>query len=397
MTVILVVIYIAFISLGLPDSLFGSAWPAMHVDLNVAESFGSFYSIIIAVSTGGVSFCAGALIRKFGTGLVTFVSVLLTAIGLLGVSFSSNIYLMMIFSIISGLGAGAIDTGLNNFVALHYKAMHMNFLHCFWGVGVTISPIIMSRFLADSLNWQGGYRVISYIQFGIALIILLSLGLWKKHDKKQDVNIPNSEEKAPKITVKEILTTKGVVLSILALGFYMVMELLIGTWGSTYLVNARGYTEADGALFVSLYYGGIMLGRVTSGFASLKLSDKTLIRIGITVALVGIILCCLPFDFAPKAGLMIIGFGFGPIFPSFIHAIPDKFGKRLSTDITGYQSGGSYAIGFVIQVVFSLVATSTTFEITPYVLLAAAVLFIVFNELTNKKTEKENPIEKQNI
>ena len=183
MVLLLVVIYITFISLGLPDSIFGVAWPLVHLDFGLPESFGSIYSVIIALSTGGVSFFAGPLIKKFGTGWVTAVSVLMTAVGLLGISFAPNIYVMIVCAIISGLGAGAIDTGLNNFVSLHYKAIHMNWLHCFWGVGVTVSPLIMSVFLKGG-EWQAGYRTISFIQFGIAIVVFLSLFLWRKYDKR---------------------------------------------------------------------------------------------------------------------------------------------------------------------------------------------------------------------
>ncbi|MBO7177509.1 MAG: MFS transporter, partial [Clostridia bacterium] len=173
MALLLVVIYVTFISLGLPDSLFGVAWPLAHVDFGLPESFGSVYSVIIALCAGGVSFFAGPLIKKFGTGIVTAVSVVMTAIGLLIISFAPNVYVMMLGSVISGLGGGAIDTGLNNFVALRYKAIHMNWLHCFWGVGVTISPLIMSVFLKDG-SWQGGYRTVSYIQFGNSALVYLS-------------------------------------------------------------------------------------------------------------------------------------------------------------------------------------------------------------------------------
>ncbi len=390
MILLLVVIYITFISLGLPDSLFGVAWPLAHVDFGLQESFGSVYSVIIALCTGGVSFFAGPLIKKFGTGLVTAISVVMTAIGLLVISFAPNIYVMMLGSVISGLGAGAIDTGLNNYVSLNYKAIHMNWLHCFWGVGVTISPLIMSVFLKDG-DWQAGYRTISYIQFGISLIVFASLVLWHKYDKKETKEITidtETKESAEKITLKRILLTPGVITAIISLGFYCSLEFLMGTWGASFLINARGLSADKAAQMVSLYYGGIMLGRFISGIVSLKVNDRNLIRGGVGVLLFGVIMLAIPNTITLYIGMVAIGVGCGPIFPSTLHAVPERFGKELSTHITGYHMGGAYAIGFVMQVVFGYVATATTFAITPYVLIAFVALTILMVEITNNKTRR---------
>ena len=390
MILLLVVIYITFISLGLPDSLFGVAWPLAHVDFGLQESFGSVYSVIIALCTGGVSFFAGPLIKKFGTGLVTAVSVVMTAVGLLVISFSPNIYVMMLGSVISGLGAGAIDTGLNNYVSLNYKAIHMNWLHCFWGVGVTISPLIMSVFLKDG-DWQAGYRTISYIQFGISLIVFASLVLWRKYDKKETEETTidtETKESAEKITLKRILLTPGVITAIISLGFYCSLEFLMGTWGASFLINARGLSADKAAQMVSLYYGGIMLGRFISGIVSLKVNDRNLIRGGAGVLLFGVIMLAIPNTITLYIGMLAIGVGCGPIFPSTLHAVPERFGKELSAHITGYHMGGAYAIGFVMQVVFGYVATATTFAITPYVLIAFVTLTILMVEITNNKTRR---------
>ena len=390
MILLLVVIYITFISLGLPDSLFGVAWPLAHVDFGLQESFGSVYSVIIALCTGGVSFFAGPLIKKFGTGLVTAISVVMTAIGLLVISFSPNIYVMMLGSVISGLGAGAIDTGLNNYVSLNYKAIHMNWLHCFWGVGVTISPLIMSVFLKDG-DWQAGYRTISYIQFGISLIVFASLVLWRKYDKKETEETTidtETKESAEKITLKRILLTPGVITAIISLGFYCSLEFLMGTWGASFLINARGLSADKAAQMVSLYYGGIMLGRFISGIVSLKVNDRNLIRGGAGVLLFGVIMLAIPNTITLYIGMLAIGVGCGPIFPSTLHAVPERFGKELSAHITGYHMGGAYAIGFVMQVVFGYVATATTFAITPYVLIAFVALTILMVEITNNKTRR---------
>lgn len=380
---ILAVIYVVFISLGLPDSLFGVAWPVVHKDFLVPESFASVYSIITGVCTGGISLIAGKLIRKFGTPNVTFVSILLTACGLLGISFAPNIRVMMICTVVMGYGAGAIDTALNNYISLHYEARHMSWLHCFWGVGVTISPLIMAQFLdGDGGNWRGGYRTIAIIQFCIALLVIFSLKKWKKQDKTAD-NIIEENTESNKKSVN-IFKIKGVITSILSQGLYCSMEFLIGTWGASYLVNSFAASPDVAARWVSLYYGGIMLGRLISGFISIKADDKTLIRGGIITAFVGILILILPIGTASFVGLLLIGIGFGPIFPSILHSVPDRFGKEYSADITGFHMGGAYAIGFAVQLAFGYIATATTFDITPFVLLTFIILLFIANETTLK-------------
>ena len=374
MLLLLIVIYLVFISLGLPDSLFGVSWPVVHTDFNLPESFASVYSVIISVCTGGVSFVSGWLIRKFGTGKVTFFSILLTAIGLVGISFSPNVVVMLICSVIMGYGAGAIDTSLNNFVSLHYKAQHMNWLHCFWGIGVTVSPMIMSQFLTgETGGWRDGYRVVALMQVVFAVLVLFTLPKWKKLEAPVTAE---TDEKSDK-TLIDILKTKGMVTSILSLGLYCSMEFLLGTWGATYIVNTLGLSPDTAAMWVSLYYGGIMLGRVIAGFVSMKYSDNSLIRAGIVVSSVGMLVLLLPLGATSLVGLLLIGIGFGPVFPSTLHAVPERFGKKYSADITGYHMGGAYAIGFGIQLIYGFVASATTFKITPFVLiiLCASLLF----------------------
>lgn len=386
MLLILGVIYIVFISLGLPDSVFGVAWPVVHNEFGISESFASVYSIITGICTGGVSFIAGTLIRKFGTAKVTLASILITALGLVGISFSPNIVIMMIFSVILGYGAGAIDTGLNNFVSLHYKAHHMNWLHCFWGIGVTVSPMIMSQFLTGEEGaWRNGYRVIALLQLIIALIVLCTLPKWKGVEEA----VEQEEEKSDKGFL-DILKIKGVLTGILSLGLYCSMEFLLGTWGATYIVNALSLSPDTAAMWVSLYYGGIMLGRMISGFVSMKLNDNNLIRCGIAVAFVGIIILLLPLGNISLVGLLLIGVGFGPIFPSVLHAVPARFGKEYSADITGYHMGGAYGIGFGMQLIYGFVASKTTFKITPFVLLALCLGLFLVNETTIRKVKNKS-------
>ena len=382
---LLIVIYIVFISLGLPDSLFGVVWPVVHREFGVAESFASVYSVIVAMTSGGVSFFAGRLIRKFGTGRVTFVSVLLTAVGLLGTSFAPNLWVMMFFSVVMGYGAGAIDTGLNNYVSLHYKASHMNWLHCCWGVGVTVSPIIMSAFLSgETGSWRTGYRIIAAIQFCIALIAAISLPHWKDSESGGKTTGDGNEKNKK----ANIFAVKGVLTSTLSLGLYCGMEFLIGTWGASYLVNTFALSPDSAAKWISLYYGGIMLGRLVSGFVSMKTSDNTLIRAGIVISFAGMFLLTLPIGTPAFFGLLLIGFGFGPIFPSVLHSVPGRFGNELSADITGFHMGGAYALGFLIQVSFGYIASATTFYITPFVLLAVAAALFTVNEVTIRTVAK---------
>ena len=388
MILLLIVIYIVFISLGLPDSLFGVSWPVVHTEFGINESFASVYGIIIGVCTGGVSFVSGRLLRRFGTGKVTLVSVFITAIGLIGISFSPNIAVMMIFAVIMGYGAGAIDTGLNNFVSLHYKAQHMNWLHCFWGVGITVSPIIMSRFLdGQHGSWRDGYRVIALMQVLIALIVLLTLNKWKNAENKEELSGESASAEGGKIS--DILKIKGVPVSILSLGLYCSMEFLITTWGATYIVNALLLSPDEAAKWISVFFGGLMLGRVAAGFISIKISDKNLIRGGIITAFFGILILALPLGRASLYGLFLMGFGCGPVFPSVLHSVPERFGSTYSADITGFHMGGAYTIGFFVQIIYGYVATATTFKLTPLLLLCICALLIFVNEAAIKKTSNQ--------
>ena len=389
MTSLLIIIYIVFISLGLPDSLFGVSWPVVHLDFGVLESYASLYSIITGICTGGVSFVAGKLIRRFGTGKVTFFSTLLTVIALIGISFAPNLVVMMLFAIILGYGAGAIDTGLNNYVSLHYEARHMNWLHCFWGLGVTISPMIMSMFLGgENGSWRNGYRVVAAMQLAIAMIVLVTLNKWKAESDTSETGGGNQQ--VPDKTFGQLMRMKGVGTSILSLGFYCSGEFILGTWGATYAVNAFGIAPDVAAKWVSLYYGGIMLGRIVSGFVSMKVSDNMLIKGGMTIAAVGMIVLALPIGSLSLAGLLLIGFGFGPVFPSVLHSVPARFGTDYSADITGYHMGGAYAIGFGVQLLFGYLATATTFAITPFVLLVLCAGVLLATVVTLKTLKRGN-------
>ncbi len=385
MTLLLVVIYIVFVSLGLPDSLFGVSWPVVHSDFGVAENFASYYSIITAVCTGGVSFIAGKLLRKFGTAKVTLFSTLLTAVALLGISISPNIVIMMICSVILGYGAGAIDTGLNNFISLHYEARHMNWLHCCWGLGVTVSPLIMSLFLSDAQgSWRNGYRVVAVLQLLITSVIILSLKKWEKIEK--DARREEAADEGSGAGLLDLLKIRGVIPSILSMGLYCGMEFTLGTWGATYAVNACSLSPEEAAKWVSLYYGGIMAGRIIAGFISMKISARALIKYSIVAAFLGIIVFALPLGKISLIGFLLIGIGFGPIFPTILHTIPDRFGKKYSADLTGYHMGGAYAIGFFIQLIYGFAATGISFVITPFVLIFICAGLFIANEIATQKT-----------
>ncbi|MBR5191149.1 MAG: MFS transporter [Clostridia bacterium] len=387
MLFILVVIYIVFISLGLPDSLFGAAWPVVHKDFGIQESFASLYGIITGVCVGGVSFIAGKVIRKFGTALVTFVSTLLTVIGLFIMSLAPNIVVMMFGAVVLGYGAGVIDTALNNFVSLHYKAQHMNWLHAFWGVGVTISPLIMSFFLTgETGSWRNGYRIIALLQLSIAGVIAISLKKWRTIKESE------TEEETPSKNKKgffELLKMKGVLTSLLSQGLYCSMEFLLGTWGASFLVHIHSLQPDEAAKWISLYFCGITIGRIISGFISMKANDNTMIRLGIITSFVGMIILALPLGNISISGLLLIGIGFGPIFPSILHSVPDRFGKEYSADITGFHMGGAYGIGFGVQLIFGFVATATTFNITTFVLIALCIGLFIANEITIKSVKQK--------
>ena len=375
---LLIVIYIAFISLGLPDSLFGVSWPVLHVEFGIAESFASVYTIITAICTGGVSFVAGRVIRKFGTGKVTFFSTLLTAIGLVGISFAPNIVVMIIFAIILGYGAGAIDTGLNSYVSLHYKAKYLNWLHCFWGMGVAISPMIMSGFLgAGEGQWRNGYRVVALLQLAIAMIILATLKKWDPAVEQEQRDSAKAD-----MSMGQLFRLKGLPTSILSLGLYCGAEYLIGTWGATYAVHEFDLAPEVAAKWVSLYYGGIMLGRIITGFVPERIGDDLRVKCGVLISLAGIVFLALPVGDIALAGLLLIGIGFGPVFPAVIHSVPDRFGSTYSADLTGYHMGGAFTMGYIAQLSFGYIAVLTGYGILPFILLGMILGVYILHGIT---------------
>ena len=385
---LLVIIYIGFISLGLPDSVFGVSWPVMHIDFHLDQSFASIMTVIIACGTVWTSMVAGKVIRKFGTGKVAGISILMTAISLVGISFAPSIWFVILFMIILGIGAGAVDAGLNDYVSRHYKPQHMSWLHCFWGVGVTVSPLIMAISLKDD-NWRIGYRRVSVLLFIIAVIMLSALPLWKKMSKNDFKDTAEDHKKTDEKKVRPI-TIKGVGIAMVILAFYCSVEMILGTWGASFLINTKGINAATAAKWISFYFGGIVAGRFINGFLSMRFSDKVLILGGISIGLFGAILLMLPISNMLLLGsLVLIGAGYGPIFPCSIHATSARFGEKYSPDIVGYQMGGAYMGALIIQPAFGFVASKTTFLLMPYVLLVLTLLQLLLTLMLEKKLKKD--------
>lgn len=374
-TVLLLLIYLAFISLGLPDSLLGSGWPAMHLDFEVSVSSMGIITMVISGCTILSSLFADFLTRKLGTGVVTVGSVFLTVLGLFGFSFSSQFWMLICWALPYGLGAGAIDASLNSFVATHYKARHMSWLHCFWGVDTIASPFIMGYSLANS-SWRNGYRIVGFLQLGIAVLLLATLPLWKKVGGEL-----KAEEEKKKISVLEVLKTPGVLFLFLGFFAYCAAEATTMQWASTYFVEAKGIGSEQAANFASLFYIGIAVGRFLFGFFSEKLGDGKCIAIGGSIALTFLVLLALPtpsYWFA-VASFVGIGFGFGPIYPCLIHATPLHYGKEKSGSIIGMQMACAYVGSTFMPPLFGLLGNGIGFQWMPFYLLfffAVMALFV---------------------
>lgn len=382
-SLLLALIYLAFISLGLPDSLLGAGWPTMYGELGVPVSYMGIVSMVISGGTIVSSLMSDRLTRKFGARVVTVVSVFLTAGALFGFSFSDRFWMLILFSVPYGLGAGAIDAALNNYIALHYSARHMSWLHCFWGVGAIVSPFIMSYALTYS-TWNDGCRIVGYIQLGIAALLLVTLPVWKINSKKTDA----VEQKS--IGLIGALKIKGVPFILIGFFAYCAAEATAMQWASTYFVEVKHISEAQAAQFASLFYIGITAGRFLSGFVSAKIGDRRMIVIGASVLTLGIILLVIPVTAAELslAGFVIIGFGCAPIYPSIIHSTPANFGAENSGAIIGIQMACAYVGSTFMPPLFGLIGSATDFAILPLYLIVFVVLMLVMTELTFRTARK---------
>ena len=337
-TILLIVIYLAFIGLGLPDSLFGTAWPAIYPEWSLPFSMGSIITVIVTCGTITSSLFSSRVIAKYGTGKVTAFSTAMTAAALLGFSLSGSFLPLCFLAIPLGLGAGAIDSGLNNYVALHYTSSQMSLLHCFYGIGITISPYLMSRLLATSAGWRGGYRSAFFIQVGIALVLFLTLSLWKKVGGKE----VQEETPVKVLSIRELSKIPGVknmwILFLTSCG----IENATNTWGSTFLVEAKGMAADHAAKAMIFYFVGFTLGRLLSGILATRLSCWKIIRMGLAVMGIAMVLLLLPLPgFTVVIGLFLVGMGNSPLFPNFTYLTPQNFGADISQSVIGAQMAAS--------------------------------------------------------
>ena len=375
---LLSVIYLAFIGLGLPDSLLGSAWPTIRVEFEVPLSYMGMVSMIISGGTIFSGLMSERITKKFGTRAVTTVSTLLTAVALFGFSTTTDFYQMCLWAIPYGLGAGAIDAALNNYVALYYNSRHMSWLHCFWGVGTIISPYIMSYALTRTV-WTNGYRMVSYLQFSIVVVLLLTFPLWKINKGNKEI-----EENSKVLGLRGALKIKGVPYLLTGFFAYCAAEATTMLWASSYLEGTRGVSKDKAAALGALFFIGITVGRFLAGFITDKLGDNRSIRMGTIIALFGVICTAIPVEIVTMMGFIIIGFGCAPVYPCIIHSTPTNFGAENSQGIIGIQMASAYVGSTFMPPFFGLIANYVDLKLMPlYLAFFLILLFIMI-----AKTEK---------
>lgn len=397
---LLAIIYLAFISLGLPDSLLGSAWPTMYQQFGVPISYAGIISIIISAGTIVSSLQSDRLTKKLGTGKVTAISVAATAVALFGFSFSHSFWALCLWAIPYGLGAGSVDASLNNYVALHYESRHMSWLHCMWGVGATAGPYIMGIALSMGQGWNMGYRYIGIIQVVLTAVLVFSLPLWKGR-KSTTENLQNAEmeqllenvsEKADTtaekaLSLREILKIAGAKEVMLCFFCYCALEQTAGLWASSYLTLHKGVSSETAAIFASLFYIGITVGRAISGFITMKLNDTQMVRLGQSIIVLGIMAMVLPgSNVLALAGLILIGLGCAPIYPCVIHSTPAHFGADKSQAIIGVQMAFAYIGILAMPPLFGVLASRISVALLPCYLFAILVVMVIMHELLTKKT-----------
>ncbi len=380
----LALIYVCFISLGLPDSLLGSAWPVLHQEINVPVFFAGILSATICAGTILSSLHSDKLLHRFGAGKVTAVSIALTAIGLFGFSASNQFWVLMLWAIPYGLGAGGVDAILNNYVALHYKAQHMSWLHCMWGVGASISPYIMRFSLINLDSWNYGYLFVAVIQAALTVVIFLSVPIWKRGVEKSD---GSQEEILPAaLSFKEIFAIKGALPCFLTFFCYCSLELTTSLWASSYLAEKCGFSPEAAAGFASMFYIGVTFGRFVNGFFAMKLGDHFLIRIGVVLITVGIGLLFVPFGSVfTLVGFAVVGLGCAPIYPCIIHMTPDVFGKDKSQAMIGVQMAFAYTGFLIMPPLFGVIAEYISISLLPvFQLMLLAVMFLTHEMVVRK-------------
>lgn len=386
-SLLLVIIYLAFISLGLPDSLLGSAWPSMYRELGASVSWAGIISMIIAGGTIVSSLASDRLTRKLGAGKVTAISVGMTAVALFGFSTSHSFWVLCLWAVPYGLGAGSVDAALNNFVALHYPARHMSWLHCMWGLGASIGPVIMGWAVSGGQKWNGGYGIIALLQIILTVILIFSLPLWKKVKsvQTQEENIQEPRH----YTFRQLLKLKGVKEVLVCFFCYCALETTAGMWAASYCTLYRGIPMEKAVQWASLFYMGITAGRFVCGFITFKLSDRNMIRLGQAVTALGLLGVMLPLGELPLLiGLLLIGCGCAPIYPSIIHETPQNFGADISQSVIGIQMASAYVGTCLIPPVFGLVAQYIHISLYPFFMAVILVLMIVMSEKLHAATEK---------
>ena len=377
-TLLLAVIYTAFIGLGIPDSLFGTAWPAIYREFSLPISFASFVTVTTSCGTVVSSLMSSQVIRRFGTARVSAFSTALTAVALLGFSFSGSFWLLILCAIPLGLGAGAIDTALNNYVALHYSATHMSFLHCFYGVGVSLSPYVLSLVISGPQGWRGGYRTAFAMQLVIALLLFLTLPLWKKVQGVR-TDGEGGEEKTNALPVRKVLKLPGVKGMCLLFVASVGIEVTAGSWGATFLVESKDVTEDRAAWYVMFYYIGMAVGRFLSGVLAAKLHSWQIIRLGMVVLGVALVVLLLPVPPVWSAvGLFLVGLGNGPMFPNYNYLAPESFGPEVSQSVIGTQMAFSYIGVMLVPTVFGVLGQVVTVALFPAYLTAFFLVMVVF-------------------
>ena len=386
MVFLLIVIYIAFIGLGVPDSLIGSAWPAIHTEMNVPVEAVSILTFIISGCTVLSSMFSAGILNKLGTAKVTAFSTAMTAAALFGFSVAPSFWFMIPLAVLLGLGAGAIDSGLNNYVALHCKASHMNFLHCFYGVGVTLSPYLMSQALSN-VGWRGGYRYAFYVQAVITVLLIVSLPLWKKTSSTQQAE----EEKGVNLTLLQMAKKREVRQVWIIMLTTNAIEYACGVWGSTYLVTEKGFETKHGALALTVYYAGMSIGRFVSGLLSEKISTWKRIGIGAAVLAPAIAIMLLPLPGAVTVvGFFLVGLGNGAIYPNMIHLTPHNFGKEVSQSIMGSQIAFAYIGVMLAPPTVSLISGLFGIKVYPVLLAVLYLIMIITLKLFINRLKKQN-------
>ena len=382
-SLLLALIYICFISLGLPDSLLGSAWPVLHGEIGVPMSFAGLISATIFVGTILASLFSDRLLRRFGAGKVTAVSIVLTALGLFGFSISSRFWMLILWAVPYGLGAGGVDAILNNYVALHYKAQHMSWLHCMWGVGAAISPYIMSFSLVRLQDWSCGYLIVSVIQAVIAVIVFVSIPIWRR---TVDGPEETGGEQPAALSFKEIFSIKGAFACFLMFFAYCALELTTSLWASSYLVQRWSFTPEAAAGYASMFYIGITLGRLINGFLAMRLGDRVLIRTGLGIITAGIVLMLLPFATCALLGFAVIGLGCAPVYPCIIHMTPDVFGRDKSQAMIGVQMAFAYTGFLLMPPLFGVIAEHISIALLAPYLLIFLLTMVITHEIVLKKS-----------